>query len=79
MGGSPTAQGGGVATGGGFSPSKSWLEMSYGGRVPGPIGTPHRAVVHGGEIILPSEVSVGLYNLLSQLGRGRDLDTRGMR
>jgi len=54
---------------------KSAFSFAGGGMVPGPIGQPYQATVHGGETILPPG---GLYALIQMLGRGRDLDTRGM-
>lgn len=74
-------QGGGMApqatvTQGGYQPQQSWLWAGGGGMVPGPLGVPRKAIVHGGELIIPPE---GLYGLLKQLGRGNDLDTRGMK
>jgi hypothetical protein len=31
----------------------SWLGFANGGRVPGKVGAPKKAVVHGGEVVLP--------------------------
>ena len=31
----------------------SWLGFANGGRVPGKVGAPRKAMVHGGEVVLP--------------------------
>ncbi|KAA0004648.1 MAG: phage tail tape measure protein [Thermoplasmata archaeon] len=43
----------------GFAKSVKRLGFQEGGVVPGPIGSPVPAIVHGGEIIIPPEKSVG--------------------
>jgi hypothetical protein len=72
-GGSP-----GQITQGTFQKSPNWILGDQGGIVPGPIGSPQKAILHGGELIVPLH-RMGLFSLLSQLGRGNNLDTRGMR
>jgi hypothetical protein len=61
------------ATPGWMGPSSVYA-FGEGGVVPGPIGAPQNAIVHGGETILPPG---GLYSLIQALGGGRGSDTRG--
>ena len=72
-GGSP-----GQITQGTFQKSPNWILGQTGGSVPGPTGSPQKAILHGGELIVPNIQAEGLRQLFGMLGLGQARPTLGL-